>query len=80
MNLRRPPVPLAVGGDVAGDVSRVPDIWRECLIGSGEPFLFGGFSIADAMFAPVYSRIISYQLSSDPVVSQFGAALGALPA
>ena len=79
MNLRRPPVPLAVGGDVTGDVSRVLEIWRECLIRSGGPFLFGGFSIADAMFAPVYSRIISYQLSSDPVVSQFGAALGALP-
>ena len=80
MNLRRPPVPLAVGDDVIDDVRRVVEIWRECLARSGGPFLFGEFGIADAMFAPVYSRIISYRLSSDPVVGQFGTALSALPA
>ena len=62
MDLCRPPMLFAVGGDVIGDVSRVLEIRWECLVRSGGPFLFGGFSIADAMFAPVYSRIISYQL------------------
>ena len=80
MNLRRPTVPLTVRDNVIDDVRRVVEIWRECLARSGGPFLFGEFGIADAMFAPVYSRIISYRLSSDPVVGQFGTALSALPA
>ena len=60
-------------------IRRVVEIWRECLARSGGPFLFGEFGVADAMFAPVYPRIISYRLSSDPVVGQFGTALSALP-
>ena len=60
-------------------IRRVVEIWRECPPRSGGPFLFGEFGIADTTFAPVYSRIISYRLSSDPVVGQFGTALSALP-
>lgn len=41
-------------------IARVLDVWQECLIASGGPFLFGRFSIADAMFAPVVSRFETY--------------------
>jgi glutathione S-transferase len=43
---------------VAADVRRIVAIWQECrrLHGSGGPFLFGRFSAADAMYAPVASR------------------------
>jgi glutathione S-transferase len=47
---------------VAADVRRIVAIWRDCRAqyGSGGPFLFGRFSAADAMFAPVASRLRTY--------------------
>jgi glutathione S-transferase len=47
---------------VAADVRRIIGIWRGCRQehGSGGPFLFGGFTGADAMFAPVATRFRTY--------------------
>jgi glutathione S-transferase len=47
---------------VAADVRRIVAIWQDCrrLHGSGGPFLFGRFSPADAMYAPVASRFRTY--------------------
>ncbi len=42
------------------DLVRIYSIWRECLQRWGGPFLFGGFSIADAMYFPVLSRLQTY--------------------
>lgn len=42
------------------DILRVKKIWIECLKKSGGPFLFGEFSIADAMYAPVANRFFNY--------------------
>jgi len=44
------------------DIRRIVDIWRDCRarFGSGGPFLFGQFSAADAMYAPVASRFRTY--------------------
>jgi glutathione S-transferase len=42
------------------EIARVEAIWNECLQAGG-PWLFGEFSIADAMFAPVALRFYSYQ-------------------
>ncbi|MEL7485922.1 MAG: glutathione S-transferase family protein [Pseudomonadota bacterium] len=49
-------------GGVARDLDRVFSIWRDCRdrFGDDGPFLFGRFSIADAMYAPVASRITTY--------------------
>lgn len=46
------------------DVKRIDAIWSGCRRDNGElgPYLFGGFSIADAMFAPVVLRVRSYGL------------------
>lgn len=44
------------------DINRVQDIWRQCLTRSGGPFLFGPFSIADAMYAPVVNRFVTYDV------------------
>jgi glutathione S-transferase len=48
---------------VAADVERIDTIWRQCRsrFGRGGPYLFGDFSIADAMFAPVASRFRTYR-------------------
>ena len=83
MNLRRTHGPLAVSQAVMADVTRIETMWQSCFDDSkhgGGHFLFDDFSIVDAMYAPVWSRIKTYQLSTHPVIDRFGAALEALPA
>lgn len=55
--------------EVQEDIRRVLAIWNECRIcyGSTGDFLFGDFSIADAMYAPVVTRFITYDVEVDPV-------------
>lgn len=62
------------------DVNRVMDIWRECLQKSGGPFLFGSFSIADAMYAPVVNRFITYDVKVDTDCAKYIIAMRELPA
>lgn len=47
---------------VRRDIARIADIWTGARTrhGAGGPFLFGRFSIADAMYAPVVSRFVTY--------------------
>lgn len=80
MNMRRPPEKLAVSDAVRKDVARIEQIWEACLMQSGGPFLFGDFSIADAMYAPVVSRFITYHLSDADVTRRYTEALTGLPA
>ncbi len=46
--------------EVAADLRRIEDMWREQLAESGGPFLFGEFGAADAFFAPVCARLKTY--------------------
>lgn len=80
MNMRRPVEVLPVDEAVRADVRRIMDIWNECLEQSGGPFLFGDFTIADAMYAPVVSRFATYTLSDDPVFHSYHAAITETPA
>lgn len=79
MNMAREPKPHKISARVQKDLVRITEIWSECLSVSNGPFLFGAFTIADAMFAPVVSRIHTYQLSDHPSVSSYSAAMKALP-
>jgi glutathione S-transferase len=45
------------------DIDRVQAIWAECLDRYGGPFLFGAPTIADAMFAPVCTRFLTYSVA-----------------
>ncbi|WP_428646425.1 glutathione S-transferase family protein [Roseibium sp.] len=80
MNMRRPVEELIVGDDVKKDVARIVRIWTECLEASGGPFLFGDFTIADAMFAPVVSRFLTYRLSASPAAARYCEAVKSTPA
>lgn len=80
MNMRRDPKALQVSDGVHRDVDRITAIWRDCLERSGGPFLFGGFTNADAMFAPVVNRLAIYRLSDAPEVSTYTDAVTSLPA
>jgi glutathione S-transferase len=67
------------GEAVAADVARITEIWRDARqrFGAGGPFLFGAFSAADAMFAPVTSRFTTYSIALDPVSAAYVAAVQA---
>lgn len=80
MNMRRTIKALEVSGAVTKDVKRIEQIWSSCLEQSGGPFLFGHFTIADAMFAPVVNRLEIYELSNHPAVLAYSNAMKGLPA
>ncbi|MEN5081112.1 glutathione S-transferase family protein [Bosea sp. TWI1241] len=79
MNLGWIHPPRDRGPGVAADVARICTIWREARerFGAGGPFLFGAFSAADAMFAPVASRFTSYSIPLDPVCAAYVEAIQA---
>ena len=63
------------------DIDRVVAIWRECLQRYGGPFLFGKQPcIADAMYAPVVTRFLSYDVSLDRECAAYCKRVMALPA
>jgi len=66
--------------EALADARRVQTIWREALDASGGPFLFGTFTIADAMFAPVTTRFRTYGVEIDATARAYGEAIAALPA
>lgn len=66
--------------EALADAQRVIAIWREQLTASGGPFLFGAFTIADAMFAPVTTRFTTYGVDLDAASRSYVAAVAALPA
>ncbi len=62
MNIHRPVRAKALSPDAMDNVARVDEIWTDCRkrYSDGGPFLFGRFSAADAMFAPVVHRFLTY--------------------
>ncbi|HEY4038848.1 MAG TPA: glutathione S-transferase family protein [Burkholderiaceae bacterium] len=63
------------------DVDRIVAIWTECLQLYGGPYLFGGRpGNADAMFAPVVTRFITYDVMLATVCSDYCRTIMALPA
>jgi len=74
---RRTPVP-----EVEPEIERLQTLWRGARerFGTGGDFLFGEFSAADCMYAPVAGRIVSYELKVDRVAAAYVEAITALPA
>jgi glutathione S-transferase len=63
MNIRSQHPGKGMNADVAKDIARIETLWRNArsLYGASGPYLFGEFSTADAMFAPVVMRFNTYQ-------------------
>lgn len=82
MNMRRKGKPRALSPEAAADIKRIDALWTDCRarFGRGGPFLFGAFTAADAMYAPVASRIISYAISVGVTAQNYTEALAGLPA
>jgi glutathione S-transferase len=68
--------------EAAADVARVQAIWRGARqsFGAAGPFLFGHFTNADAMYAPVATRFDTYGIDLDPACRDYVDCLLALPA
>ena len=82
MNLHRPVGAIALSADAKANIARIEEIWLECRERYGKlgPFLFGAFSGADAMFAPVVHRFRTYAIDAAPPAKDYMAAMMALPA
>lgn len=83
MNLRKT-FPFKNWGGVAAakDVERITRLWKDCRarFGAGGPFLFGEFTAADAMFAPVTARLTGYSWPMDAFTAGYVEAVQGLPA
>ncbi|HEY5211334.1 MAG TPA: glutathione S-transferase family protein [Stellaceae bacterium] len=82
MNLRRIIPGRRFSPDALAQIARVQAIWRDCRArhGAGGPFLFGHFTIADAMYAPVVTRFRTYGIELDPMCETYAEAIWELPA
>ena len=64
-----------------GDIDRVLEIWNECLSTYGGPYLFGKQpTVADAMYAPVVTRFLSYDVALNLVCAAYCQRIMSLPA
>ena len=63
-----------------GDIERITEIWRDCLNRYGGPWLFGPQrSMADAMYAPVVTRFLTYNVTLDPQCAAYCQAVMSMP-
>jgi len=67
--------------EVKAEVSRILEIWNDCRrrFGAGGPFLFGAFTIADAMYAPVVSRFKTYAVPLEGSAADYAETIWKLP-
>jgi len=82
MNMRSSFPNRGVTPEVQADINRITAIWRDCRkrFGAGGDFLFGGFTIADSMYAPVVSRFRTYKIELEAEAQAYADAVWALPA
>ena len=80
MNLRASHIGKVASDSVSKDLHRLETLWGGLLQASHGPFLFGEFSAADAMFAPVATRIRTYGLPVSDLAGGYVEAIYALPA
>lgn len=82
MNLRASYPGVGREPGVEEDIARITAIWEECRTkhGAGGDLLFGSFTIADAFYAPVVSRFLTYGVSPGGIAGEYMEAVWALPA
>ena len=81
MNLKAHFPGFKVWSRAQADIDRVLAIWRECLATYGGPYLFGKQpGLADAMYAPVVTRFLTYDVPLDGACAAYSQRMLALPA
>lgn len=68
--------------EVLKDIERITGLWNDCRARFGQDgdFLLGRFSVADAMYAPVALRFVTYAVELDPVSAAYVKTIATLPA
>lgn len=61
------------------DIDRITTIWRDCFASYGGPYLFGSLCAADAMYAPVVTRFLTYDVQLDRLCTRYCETIMALP-
>src|SRR6266478_8090606 len=79
MNLRARRLGFKIWSGAQADVDRITTIWRECFAVYHGPHLFGAASMADAMYAPVVTRFLTYDVHLDDACAQYRDRIMALP-
>ena len=79
MNLKRVFPGHKVWARAVADIERITAIWQECLASYGGPFLFGRRTMADAMYAPVVTRFVTYDVKVDRTCATYGSQILAMP-
>ena len=82
MNMRSVFAGREIIPEMQADLDRIGAIWRDCRrrYGAGGGYLFGAFTIADAMYAPVVSRLRTYRIAFDDEAQAYADSLWAYPA
>ncbi|MFH1603961.1 MAG: glutathione S-transferase family protein [Pseudomonadota bacterium] len=82
MNIRASHPGKGMSPEVQKDIDRVVEIWQTCRarFGKNGDLLFGQFSVADAYYAPVATRFLTYAVSLPPAAQRYADTLLALPA
>jgi glutathione S-transferase len=82
MNIRRPVRKHIVSPEAAKQAERIDALWSDARgrFGQGATFLFGHFTNADAMYAPVINRFHTYDLPRSKTSQAYMDAMMALPA
>ena len=79
MNLKAHFPNFKIWSRAKADIDRITEIWHDCLKAYGGPFLFGKRSIADAMYAPVCTRFVTYGVKLDKECAAYCKSIMALP-
>jgi glutathione S-transferase len=83
MNIRSSFPGRAITPEVQADINRVMAIWRDCRARFGDgrgAFLFGHFTVADAMYAPIVTRFRTYRIELERDAEAYCDAIMGLPA
>ena len=79
MNLKAHRPGFKVWSGAQADIDRIATIWRECLTAYHGPYLFGTLTMADAMYAPVVTRFLTYDVKIDTECAGYCDRIMALP-
>jgi glutathione S-transferase len=80
MNLKAHHPKHRIWGGAKPDIERIVEIWTDCLATYGGPFLFGKHrGMADAMYAPVVTRFLTYDVALEPRLRRYCDTIMAMP-
>ena len=79
MNLKARHPGSKVWSGAQADIDRITAIWHDCLAAHDGPYLFGAPTMADAMYAPVVTRFLTYDVRLDSACAAYCERIMALP-